>query len=126
MFFIFCKGTEDMTLWHKVNTFRYHKIKKNITMKTIKEINTDQQTKLTNLFDSLGIIFAFSKEQFESFHICILFGELNGISSYDPETDIGISLCANSYDIGFLATAIVTFRIPTAAFNDILPVCIRG
>ena len=40
------------------------------------------------------------------------------VHSYYPETDIGITLRTIPHDIRFLAAAIVTVGIPTAAFDD--------
>ena len=44
----------------------YNKTINNVIMKTIQEINKEQEGKLSALLDTCGIFFAFSKEQFES------------------------------------------------------------
>ena len=39
--------------------------------------------------------------------------------SHHSEADVGIPFCTVPHDIGFLAAAVITFGVPTAAFNDI-------
>ena len=52
----------------------------------------------------------------------LIYGNMHDASmvvhSYYPETYIGIALCTIPHDIRFLAAAIVTVGIPTAAFDD--------
>ena len=45
--------------------------------------------------------------------------QLFGGYSHHSEADVGIPFCTVPHDIGFLAAAVITFGVPTAAFNDI-------